>query len=71
MKSLRQKRLELAAAERDLLVTAINGLLGETGIAEPDHSLTVDQIVRLTDHIRDRFRNRPLSICRTLPPYRA
>jgi hypothetical protein len=46
--------------------------LGEAGVVEPDRPLSVDQLVRLTDHIRDRFRDqRSLSLVRMLPPYRA
>jgi hypothetical protein len=58
MTSSVQNRLEIATAERDLLVAKLTGLLGELGVIEPDRSLRVDEIVRLIDRSRDWFRGR-------------
>jgi len=59
MTSLRYNHveLEIAAAERDLLVANLNGLLVEAGVIEPDQPLSVDTLVHLVQHVYVRVRD--------------
>ena len=60
MSNTNQSQLEIAAAERDLLVAKLSGLLGDAGVVIEGRSLSVSEIVGLVDHLRDWCRKNRL-----------